>query len=141
MQYATDHNFHLVQVEDDVMRVVNEIRDRWPDLRVMCLPPGAVPGIDEAPYRIVDEFGAVVMNVWQLDQAVINSLHMRDMPGKELEKLFEKEQANLAQQRRAKKEEAREERKDIVSHVWKSPKGKYSFKEPTSGKKIVVEDG
>lgn len=130
----------IVSVDDDLMGIVSEIRDRWPDLDVKYLDPDRFPELTDAPYIIVDQAGHTVMRVWELNRTVIDQLMLRDQSAKELHKLITREEEKAKREREAKKQEVREERKDLLKHVVRSPKGSYSFKDDEGEKRVIKDD-
>ena len=140
MAKALNYLGQMVEVEDDVMGVVNEIHDRWPELRVQYLDPDRFPELTDAPYIIVDtQRDHVVMKVWELNRSVINQLWLMDVQNTNLQALFEVEAAKIAKETAAKKQEETEERQDILLSTFRSPKGSYSFKNE-KGEKVVISD-
>ena len=143
---AFDHRGFFIQVEDDVAGVVQEIYRRWPDLKIQFLDPDQHPDLTDAPYRIVhaDKNGNeyTVLECWQLDGRIITALEMMDGHKMDLTKLYEAEIEKSRKAAEEKKKETREEIKDILSHTFKSPKGKYSFRTlDEENKLVIIEDG
>lgn len=136
---AITHLGEIVEVDDDVMGIVNEIRRLWPDLRVQYLDPDRFADLTDSPYIIVDQMGRKVLGVWQLDKRVLEQLSLRDKSQKELQKLFDKEEAKAKKEREDKEQELRDEKKDVLKHVFSSPKGTYSFKNE-QGEKVIISD-
>jgi len=139
MAKAITNNGEIVEVDDDVMGIVSEIHDRWPDLTVRYLDPDRFPDLTDSPYIIVDSQGRKVMGVWELNRSVINQLALRDKSARELHQLVTREEEKAKKEREAAKREDREEAKDIMLHVFKSPKGTYSFKNDHD-EKVVIDD-
>jgi hypothetical protein len=141
MAKAITNDGAIVHVDDDVMGIVSEIRDRWPELTVQYLDPDRFPELTDTPYRIVEaSSGCVVLGVWQLDRRVIDQLSLRDKSKAELVKLFNKEEELAKKKREAVGAEVRAENRDVLDHVFASPKGTYTFKN-REGKKVTVTDG
>lgn len=128
MAKAITNTGEIVEVDDDVMGVVSEIRDRWPDLTVQYLDPDKFPELTDTPYIIVDSQGRKVMGVWQLDRRIIEQLALRDRSARELHQLVAREEERARKEREAEKQEARGEAKDVMNHIFRSPKGSYTFK-------------
>lgn len=133
-------NGEIVEIDDDVMGVVSEIRDRWPDLTVQYLDPDRFPDLTDTPYIIVDSQGRKVTGVWKLDRSIIDQLALRDKSARELLQLITREEEKAKKEREAKKREDREEAKDVMLHVFKSPKGSYSFKNDYDEKVVIKDD-
>jgi len=130
------HNGELCQVPQSVMDVVNDIRDRWPELAVRFLDPSQHADLTDAPYIIVDTRNErVVLKVWELDQRVIEQLSLRDRNTWELMKLITLEEERQKKVKEDADQEERDEIKDKVLHTLRSPKGSYTV--PTQDGKIV----
>lgn len=130
-------------VERDVLGIVEKICEYDPNLKVQYLDPALGPGLTEAPYRIVEVCpdGEVrpVFSVWTLDDTVLERLYNADT--KKLDVLANLDLKNLAarnsQERRF--QEIKDEDNDIIAHVLKSPKGKYTFKNRYD-KLVTIDD-
>jgi len=141
MAKALTNNGEVVQVDDDVMGIVSEIRDRWPELTVQYLDPDRFAEITDTPYRIVEvDTGYCVLGVWQLDRRVIDQLSLRDLSRRELDELFKKEDEQVKKDKQAVGAEVRAEKRDVLEHIFRSPKGSYSFKND-EGETVTVKDG
>ena len=140
MAKGITHTGHVVEIEDDVMGVVNEIHDRWPDLRVQYLDPERFPDLADAPFQIVDSTGYRVMQVWQLDRRVVDQLSLRDRSQRDLKALVDKEFERSKREKEAVEGSVRAEKKDVLNHIFRSPKGSYTFKND-QGETVKVSDG
>ena len=117
------------EVDDDVFRVVREIQDRFPTLKLMYLNEDTTVPISlrDAPYVIVDRDKTgneyVVLRVWNLNRSVIDKLYqMQETTVAD----FDKAQAVEAAARKALADEKRAEGKDVMLHVFKNPKTTYT---------------
>jgi len=140
MAKGITHTGHVVEIEDDVMGVVNEIHDRWPDLRVQYLDPERFPDLADAPFQIVDSTGYGDMQVWQLDRRVVDQLSLRDRSQRDLKALVDKEFERSKREKEAVEGSVRAEKKDVLNHIFRSPKGSYTFKNDR-GETVKVSDG
>ncbi len=134
---------YAYEIDDDVFRVVKEIQDRFPTLKLMYLNEDTTVPISlrDAPYVIVDRDKTgneyVVLRVWNLDRSVIDKLYqMQEATVAD----FDKAQAVEAAARKALADEKRAEGKDVMLHVFKNPKTTYTFKNK-QGELIKVQDG
>lgn len=130
-------------VEQDVLNIVEKIRDYDPNLRVKyCLPGSEEFG--DAPYKITeicrDGEERKVMSIWKLDETVLERLYAADNARNNV--LVDIENNNLLAQKvelRRYREEM-DEAKDMLEHYLKSPKGRYSMIDPKTGNKITIDD-
>ncbi len=119
-------------IEQDVLGIIEKVMEYDPNLRVQYLDPDRFPEMTDAPFRIIercpDGLDRVVFSVWTLNEEVMHRLYAAD--NKKTDVIWQMDRTNQAA--RASKErrfaEEREESKDIIEHVLKSPKGKYTFK-------------
>lgn len=131
-------------VERDVLNIVEKIRTRYPNLVVQYVDPGSGPSLLDAPYRIVercpDGLDRVVFSVWTLDETVLQRLQAADTH--QIDVLAQLELKNLAARQKTERQfkESMAEAGDIVTHVLSSPKGRYSFDDPHTGKHVVIDD-
>lgn len=126
------------EIETDVLNVYEEIRDRFPELKIKYLPPESGFSVDDPPYIIVDvEREHIVLRAWTLDRSIIEKLYQ--MQDADINKAVDL--ANQAARKELAKqfEEARAEPRDIVKHAISSPKGTYSFVN-SEGDKVVISD-
>jgi hypothetical protein len=130
-------------VESDVLNIVEKIRAYDSNLNVKyCDPRLADPA--DPPYKIVercpDGIERVVFGVWELNEKVLERLYAADNARTNV--LLDLHGNNIL----AKKEQDRRfneislEDQDLVSHLLKSPKGRYSFRRRMDDALIVVDD-
>lgn len=138
-------NGDLVEVPGDMFRIKREIEERWPRLRIQYLDPDRA-GIADPPYRVVEMTanGPVqVMAVWELDQSVIDRLHL--MNSANIDVLAEIEKANAkkkADEKKAEDEKFSEGADFIATAVEHFGRGKLEFKYTNeAGQKRVIKDG
>lgn len=132
-----------VFVERDVLNIVEKIREYDPNLRVQYLDPQKFEDITDAPYRIVEVCpdGEVrpVFSVWTLDETVLEKIYLADNQKHDILAAIDGKNLLVKKDKERRYQEERDEAKDIIVHVLKSPKGKYSFKNPM-GKMVVIDD-
>lgn len=137
-------------VERDVLGIIAEIQRRWPELKIQYLNPDRTSEPGDAPWRIVetckDGVDRLVCSVWQLDNRVIDRIHAADMlnPGFLAKIDAQNAAVRLNMERRFREE--MDEAKDVVAHIARSPKGRYSaptadgglylFDDTTPGKRL-----
>lgn len=126
-----------VLVEEDVNNVVEKIRNYDPNLIVQYLDPARATDLTDAPYRIMelcpDGLTRPVMQVWELDDRVIERIH--DLDKHRVDILAQLDATNAkarqAEQRRYKQEI--EAVSEMVRGVLRSPKDTYTAKNPVTG--------
>lgn len=147
-QMGIDTDGEWVQIDDDVAHIIQTIRELWPSLVVQvyeCDDPVLVSP-KTAPYQIVERVGDrdfFVMDVWSLDNRVIEKLHMLDKQRRgiqTLEDIVQQENAKRRQELKKPWEERKELGKDLMVHMAKNPKTSYTFKDPDSGDIHKVSD-
>ncbi len=130
-----------VYVERDVLNIIEKIYAYDSNLRVKYLDgPGR---FDQAPYAIFemcpDGIERLVFSVWELDERVLERLFNSDTLKSDVLGNLDRNNNLIRNDRQRRFEEAKEESKDILLHMLKSPKGRYSFPTPT-GNIVTVDD-
>jgi len=139
-----------VLVEQDALRIAERIHEYDPNLKVVFLNDAA-RSVSEPPYKIVerckDGVERPVLSCWKLDETVFQKLFLADTARWDVSGRLDgiNSQARQAQNRRYK--EQRDEAKEIVTTVLKSPKSNYTVPETVvkgergeEGKKITFSD-
>lgn len=134
-------NGHLV--EKDVLGIVERIRAYDSHLDVLCLDPTKADFCD-APFIVVelcnDGHWRRVFEVWELDERVLQRVWAADTAKHDVQGRLEKANELARQEVHRRYQEASEESKDIVAHIFASAKGTYTFQSPASGKLVEVND-
>lgn len=137
----------VAEVPGDMFGVVEEILYRWPNLRVQFLNP-EVAGVGDAPYRIIertpDGRELPVMNVWELDQRVIERLHLANGACVDIEKLVDEHNAKVQrEEKRVAEDQLGESADKLATALEHFGKGKIEFKYTNDAgqKRVVREDG
>lgn len=127
-------------VQQDVLNIVERIRDYDPNLRVKYLDRGAT--IDQAPYALTeickDGIERLVFFIWDLDERVLERLYAADNAKFDVYTEMNLKNATARANSNRRYEERRLEAIDITKYMLKSPKGVWSWKE--DGKKVTVDD-
>lgn len=134
-------NMGYITIERDVLNVAEKIQDYDPNLRLKFCEQASV---NDPPYKLFelcpDGVERRVMDIWELDDRVIERLHAADNARTNV--LVDIDNNNLLakaiEDRRYKEEMA--EAKDMLLHYLKSPKGRYSMKIPETGVKVTIDD-
>jgi hypothetical protein len=126
--------------ESDVLNVIQKINEYDPGhLKVQYLERAAATG--DAPWRIIelckDGEWRVLFYVWQMDERVLERLRAADCYTVDVMFSMDKHNASLRAVEGRRFQEKMGEAKDIVEHVLKSPKGRYTFRD---GDKLVTID-
>ena len=143
----------IVEVPDDMFDIVNEITSRWPNLWVQYANPehptaaGRLgPCLGDAPFRIMErtqEGPKVVFSVWQLDQSVIDRLHLMNAANidvfDEVEKHNAKLKADLQNEAEESFGEGAELHESAIKH-FADGKLKFKYKNEHGEKRVISED-
>jgi len=119
-------------VEKDALRIAEAIEDISPNLKVICLDP-TTAGVNEAPFVIVelctDGVWRPVFSAWQLDQRVLDRIHMADRyAGNNALAMVEEAEAAFYKKEHQRFQEEREKAIDLVASIVRSPKSSFTFK-------------
>ena len=137
---------HLVRLDDsswverDVLRIAEAIQDYDENLKLQFLGDRAAAG--DAPYRLVelcpDGHWRVVFDIWELDDRVLERLFNADTRRVDILLSLDRNNNRVRRDNDRRYRESMAEAKDIVKHMLKSSKGKYSF--PNNDGDIVTVD-
>jgi hypothetical protein len=126
-------------VEQDVLNVVQKIYEYDPNLKVQYLERAAAMG--DAPYRVIERCNdgewRVIFYAWKLDERVLERIRMADCHMVDVLSTVDKHNASLRQREGRRFQERMGEANDLTTHILKSPKGRYTFKD---GEKLVTVD-
>lgn len=143
MRDALDYNGNYVQVDDDVAHVVSEIRRLWPELDVQYVEN---PSLDQKPYRIIERTkdGRVVpvVDVWQLDNRLLDILHEADTHKHGVNILTKLDKNNEAVKTALTKsfDGWREVFVDLIKTMGHHQGGTFTFKNPHTDEIVKVTD-
>lgn len=130
-------------VESSVLNVVERIMEIWPNLKVKYLDPDRTENFFEAPYIVVEVLAdgteVIVMQVWELDDRLIDKLFAADISRYRTKEDFLKQlDEKNALVRRAEKELQKQQDEaivELVTDVVKTPKDTYTATNPLDGRK------
>lgn len=129
------------KVERDVLEIIQRLYDYDPNVEVVMLDPSRAEFMD-APYMLVenckDGFQRKIFEVWELNETVLERLYKCDLSRRNVLEEMDKYNAQVRRDAQRRYEEEREEMKDVLKHILKSPKGQYSF--PNANGEIVTVD-
>jgi hypothetical protein len=128
-------------VERDALHIAEKINEYDPNLYLQYLEQAEHPS--EPPFRVMeicrDGIHRVAFTAWTLDDRLIQRIRAADTvytnPSENILSLNEK----IREEARTRYKEKMAEAHDITEHVIKSPKGKYTFKDPETGKLVTFE--
>lgn len=127
-------------VERDVLNIIEQIHYYDPNIKVQYLEEAA--NIGDAPWRIVercrDGQWRTVFYVWNMDQRVLDRLFAADTQRTNVLGRLDSVNAAAKRNQQRRYEDKRLEEIDIVRHVLRNPKGKYSFNH--DGKWVELRD-
>jgi hypothetical protein len=132
----------LLRDQEDVFRVVEQVRAYDPNLDVAYLDPDK-GSISDAPYVIVehcrDGKTRLLFSVWKLDASVMDRIIAADTTKFDVEGAIDLANAKAKKELEAKSKERFGEAQDITSHILANPKGTYSFPN-TAGETVTLRD-
>lgn len=139
---------HLVRLDDgsfverDVLNIVQKIMDYDPNIKVQYLDYAA--NLGEAPWRVVelckDGQWRTVFYCWTLDDRVLMRLRAADTQLTDVQGNLESNNERVRREHFRRYRDRMEQAKDITSHILASPKGRYSFTDPDTGKHVTIDD-
>lgn len=136
-------NGELAEVDDDLFGIVNEIRFRYPNLKVQFADPSRC-GVQDPPYRIVERTATgdvQVLAVWNLDRRTLDQLELMNSHNVDIEKLIEDTNAKIKKEQEYKTEQTNLEGADILtSMVNHFQKGKLQYEYDNGNEKRIVRD-
>lgn len=131
-----------VYVEQDVLNIVEKIREYDPSLNVKYCDPSVAADPSDPPYKVVercpDGMERVVFNVWKLDEQVLDRLYLSDRYRHDILGQIDTKNALARDKANQRFLEERHEAIDITTSMLKSPKGRWSVE--TNGRKITFDD-
>ena len=126
-------------IERDVLNVIEKIYDYDPNLKVQYLEKAAAAG--DAPYRIIERCSdgewRVIFYAWTLDERILERIRLADCHAVDILSSVDSHNASLRQREGRRFKERMGEAADITTHILKSSKGRYTFKD---GDKLVTID-
>lgn len=131
-------------MERDVLRIAERITEYDPNLVIQYLDPARGGDLTDAPYRIAercpDGMVRTVFSVWTLDESVLERIYNADTQRHSIQQILDVKNQAARDNRERRYKEQQEEVRDIISHVFNSPKGTYTFREPTHNKLVKIDD-
>ena len=136
----------LVKLEDgsvcehDVFNMIQKIMEYDENLKVQYLERAAAAG--DAPWRIIEQCNdgewRVIFYAWEMDQRVLDRIHLADMRYRDVFSDMDAHNASLRTREGRRFQESVDEAHDLTTHILKSPKGRYTFKQ--GNRKVTIDD-
>lgn len=127
-------------VERDVLRIVEQIRQYDPNLRVQYLETAASLG--DAPYRVVehckDGKDRIVFYCWTLDQRVLDRIYAADNNKLDVMGRIDSHNDKVRRNEQQRYEDRLGEAGDIMRTALRSRKGRWTFKD--GNRKVTIDD-
>lgn len=130
-------------VEEDALRIVEQIQEYDPRLRVVCLLPEKAE-INDAPFILCEEQPdgtyRKVFEFWSLDAQVLERIRLSDAAHTDIIAYLEKLENDIEKQREAQWREKLDAAKDLTAHVAGNRKNAYTFRDDDTGDKVTIYD-
>lgn len=131
-------------VERDVLNIVEKINDYDPNLKVQYLNPDRASSPGDPPYQIIelcrDGVWRLVFGCWELNEQILDRLRYADMQHQDLLAAIDKKNAEVKRDQNRRYRDSMDEAKDIVAHVLRSPKGRYSIPSADGDGVVLIDD-
>ena len=131
-------------VEKDLYHLVQKIKEYDENLEVMYLDPSrSLREFSDAPWIIAERCRdgqlRTVFSVWKMDDSVLERIYQADNEKFHVLHNLDKHNDGIRREVARRYQEQRDEARDIVEHVLRSPKGRYSFPS-TTGETVTLDD-
>lgn len=127
--------------EHDVLNIIKQVSDYDENLKVQYLERAAAAG--DAPWRIIERCRdgeyRVIFYAWKMDGLVLDRIRAADCYSLDVFSAMDSHNEGLRRLEGRRFRERMDEAKDIVEHIIKSPKGRYTFKNP-AGDLVTLDD-
>jgi hypothetical protein len=139
---------HGMMVEKKAHHIVERIKDFDDNLEVLCVQPG-MADVFEAPFMLIEKRDTPdgprafkVFDFWELNESVLERLHMADSSQQDILDLIDKENERVRKAAISAHRDKMESKKDLVKHIVADTKTKYSyFDDDRQAKVTIFEDG
>lgn len=132
-----------VYVERDVLGVAEAIREYDENLRLKFITPENA-GPTDAPYMITekcpDGIERPVMRIWELNGSILERLYDADNKKRNVLQDLDGHNLSVEKENQRRYREEMDEAKDMMLHLLKSPKGRYSMTDQKTGNKLTFDD-
>lgn len=127
-------------VERDVLNIIQKIMEYDDNIKVQYLERAVAAG--DAPWRIIERCNdgewRVIFYAWEMDQRVLDRIHLADMRYRDVFADMDAHNDSLRRREGRRFQESVDEAHDLTTHILKSPKGRYTFKQ--GNKKVTIDD-
>lgn len=126
-------------VEHDVLNIIQQIMAYDDNLKVQYLERNANAG--DAPWRVIerckDGEWRIIFYAWQMDERVLDRIRLCDCHAVDVLSSMDSRNASLRRLEGRRFQERIDEAHDLTTHILRSPKGRYTFKD---GNRLVTVD-
>lgn len=131
-------------VEKDLYELVQRIKAYDENLEVMYLDPSRSLGeFSDAPWIIAERCKdgqlRTVFSVWDMNESVLERIWNADNQKFHVQAKMEQHNANVRAEVARRYQEQRDEAMDIVEHILRNPRIRYSFPS-TTGETVTLDD-
>lgn len=130
-----------VYVERDVLHIAERIAEYDSNLRLKFLNDPA--SLTDAPYALFelckDGIERKVFDIWELNEKVLEQVYAADTQKVDVLEMIKKANDRAERDRIRRYEDRRDADRDLIEHVVRSPKGRYSF-ENQQGEVVQIDD-
>ncbi len=130
-------------VEEDALRIVEQIYEYDPRLRVACLDPDKAQ-INDAPFVLCEEQpdGTLrkVFEFWELDARVLERIRLSDGQHQSIIKALEDMEAKVKREAQQKIDDDLAKSREKLVAIAKNNTNSYSYKDEDTGEKVTIYD-
>lgn len=121
-------------VEADALRIAEALKDHDENLEILCNTRPSGPS--EAPFIICERVGGElrpIFEAWELDDRVITRVQLSDTSKRNVLADLEAQEAKIRSDQQSRYRDFMDSSKDLVKHVARNRKSKYSFRDSVTG--------
>lgn len=131
---------HLV--EADALRVVESLKAYDPDIEVLCLKP-EMAGAGDEPFQVCyNDNGQLrkIFGCWELNGSLLDRLRACDTKRNNLIAVLDGMEVTIQNENEHRYREEREQDTDLVLHVVRNRRSRYSFRDRHTDDMVTVFD-
>lgn len=139
---------HLIDgvfVEDDALKIAQQIHDYDPKLTLICLDPND-PDVKftSAPFMVVQEMPngtyEKVLEAWELDARVLQRIWAADFTKANQLEAMDAMEARFKKEQEDQRKEAIGDKTDMAIAAFKNPKSSFTYRQESTGDLVTVND-
>lgn len=142
-----DTNRELIEVdgmlvESDALRVAEALKAYDPNLEVICVDPDKAE-VNEAPFLICEYVNGAfrrIFETWVLDNRVLDRIKLSDTQSNNILLNIDKTNEVNYQRKQQRFKDILNDKNDLVLHIVKDKKSRYSYKDEATGEKVTMFD-